>query len=118
MVAKVLTQNGFVRHIPLQRELVPLFNVPGWGTVPSLMCGIPMVGHAVWVPEMMSRNKPASCSTQQVVDKHKQNNFNMIGQTTLTGDITAHEKHGRTHEMKLTRVAPCLCKIGTDYLKC
>ena len=59
MVAKVLAQNGFVRHIPVQRELGFIFNVPDWGIVPSLMCGIPMVGHAAWAPGMMARHKKA-----------------------------------------------------------
>ena len=59
IVAKFLTQNGFTRNIPLQRELGFIFNIPDWGAVPSLMCGIPMVGHVVWVPEMLCRIKPA-----------------------------------------------------------
>ena len=59
-VAKTRTRNSFVRHIPLQREIDSIFSVPDWGTVPSLMCGTPMVGHAVRAPGMMTRHKPAS----------------------------------------------------------
>ena len=59
IVANVSTQNNFTRHIPLHRELTYVFNIPDWGAVPSLMCGIPMVGHAVWVPAMVCRNKSA-----------------------------------------------------------
>ena len=86
IVAKVLTQNGFTRNIPLRRELGFIFNLPDWGAVPSLMCGIPMVGHAVWVPEMLCRTKPAACSIQDVVDKSKLNNIKMIAQAVPTGD--------------------------------
>ena len=92
IVVKVLTQNNFTRHTPLQRELAYVFNIPDWGAVPSLMCGIPMVGHAVWVPEMMYRNKPPVCSIQDVIDKSKQNNYKMLSQTTPAGDAKLDEK--------------------------
>ncbi len=63
-----------------------MFNILDWGAVPSLVCGIPMVGHAVWVLEMMCRNKPATCPIRDVIVKAKQNNYKMISQAIPTGD--------------------------------
>jgi hypothetical protein len=99
IVAEVLTQNNFARHIPLQRGLAYVFNIPDWGAVPSLMCGLPMVGHAVLVPGVMCRNKPPICSIQDVIGRSKKNNYKMICQAVATGDAkldeTAWSKNAR-----------------------
>ena len=92
IVAKVLTQHDFVRHIRLQRGLIYIFNILDWGVVPSLTRGTPMVGHVVWAFKMLSRNKRvSSCTVQEVCGKSKQNNSKMIGQAIPTGDITFDE---------------------------
>ena len=57
-----------------------------------MMCGLPMVGHAVWVPEMMCRNKPPICSIQDVIERSKRNNYKMICQAVATGDAKFDEK--------------------------
>ena len=103
MFAKILTQNGFVRHIPLQRELAFIFCVPDWGTVPSLMCGTPMVGHAVWAPGMMTRNKKALCTINDVIAKPKKNNLKMISQATPTGDNNLDEKAWKKTQDEIDR---------------
>ena len=59
-IQTVLTQNNLVRHVPLQRELAFICGTPDWGAVTSLVQGLPMIGHAVWVAEMMVRCKPST----------------------------------------------------------
>ena len=92
IVAKVLTQNHYTRNIPFQRELGFIFDIPDWGAVPSLMCGIPMVGHAVWVPGMLCRNKPPICSIHEVIEKAKLNNIKMITHAVPTGDVELDQR--------------------------
>ena len=46
-----------------------------------------MVGHAVWVPEMMIRTKPSSLTIDEVIVKSKSNNKRMIEQAKSTGDL-------------------------------
>ena len=118
MVAKTLTQNGFVRHIPLQRELGFIFGVPDWGTVPSLMCGTPTVGHAVRVPGMMTRNKKASCTINDVVAKPKKNNLKMISQATPTGDINLDEKAWKKTQDEIDRGIALLVTNWMIWLTC
>ena len=91
VVKPVLTQNGCIRHVPLQREMGFAMNVPDWGAIPALANGLPMVGHAVWVPEMMVRSKPSSLTLDEVVCKSKTNNLKMISQAKSTGDIKLDE---------------------------
>ena len=86
VVKAILSQNGNVRHVPLQRELGFAMDCPDWGAIPSLASGLPMVGHAVWVPEMMSRSKPFTKTIDEVVRKSKVNNRKMISQAKSTGD--------------------------------
>ena len=95
----------------MQRELAFIFGVPDWGTVPSLMCGTPMVGHVVWVPGMMTRNKQASCSTKDVTEKAKKNNVKMISQATLTGDTNLDDEAWTRHKTKLIGASPYLWKL-------
>ena len=71
------------------------------------MCGTPMVGHAVWVPGMMTRNKQTSCYINDVVAKPTENNVNMISQATPIGEANLDEKHGNRHKKKLIGALPC-----------
>ena len=75
------------------------------------MCGIPMVGHAVWVPGMMTRNKKALCCIKDVIGKSK-NNFKMISQATPTGDIKLDEKAWKKTQDEIDRgIAWCFSKL-------
>ena len=86
VVRAILTQNDHVRHVPLQREIGFITQSPDWGAIPSLVSGLPMVGHAVWVPEMMIRSRPSSIIIDELVQKSKSNNYKMISQAVSTGD--------------------------------
>ena len=99
-VAKVLTQNHFTRNIPFQMELGFIFDIPDWGAVPSLMCGIPMVGHAAWVPGMLCRNKSPICSIHEVIGKAKLNNIKMITQAVQPAMMSWMSGHGKRPKAK------------------
>ena len=45
-----------------------------------------MIGHAVWVPEMMPRSKSSEATIAEVIPKSKTNNHKMISQAISTGD--------------------------------
>ena len=51
-----------------------------------------MVGHAVWVPEMMIRSRPSSITIDELILKSKTNNYKMISQAVSTGDAKLDEK--------------------------
>ena len=90
-VKAILTQNAHIRHVPLQRELGFATKPLDGGAIPSLVSGLPMVGHAVWVPEMMIRSKPFVFTIDEVIQKSKSNNLKMISQAKSTGGVKLDE---------------------------
>lgn len=51
-----------------------------------------MMGHAVWVPTMMTRRKHATHVLKEVIEMARSNNYKMIQQAQSTGD-GALDKH-------------------------
>ena len=84
---KILTQFDCKRHVPLRSGLGFVAKSSGWGAIPSLVSGLRVVGHVVWVTEMMIRTKPSPLTIDEVIVKSKSNNKRMIEQAKSTGDL-------------------------------
>ena len=59
--------------------------------MPSLANGLPMIGHAVWVPETMTRPRASIETIPKLIERARVNNHRMIEQARPTVDIDLDE---------------------------